>query len=88
MKRFQDCEHDALSVAEYFVVPKANDSITALLKPPCASPVPHVLFTVLPAVDFNDELGFGAKEVDDVWTDRLLAAKARSLELLAAQARP
>jgi hypothetical protein len=36
---------------------------------------------MLPAIDLDDQLRFRAKEIDDVWADRLLAAEADSLDL-------
>jgi hypothetical protein len=40
------------------------------------------------AVEFDDQFGFGTKEVCDVGADRCLSAEAKSRELFSAQQRP
>jgi hypothetical protein len=43
---------------------------------------------MLPAIDLDDELRLGAKEIDDIGPERMLAPEAETFELFASQARP
>jgi hypothetical protein len=42
---------------------------------------------MLSSIDFDDELRLGAKEIDDIGSERMLAAKAETFELFSAQTR-
>jgi hypothetical protein len=44
----------------------------------------RVFFTLLSTIGFDNETRLGAKEIDDVIADWMLAAEAESRELLAA----
>jgi hypothetical protein len=46
------------------------------------------IVVVLPAIDFDDKLRVGTKEIDDEVVDRVLTTEAETSELLLAQARP
>ena len=78
--------HDAIGIAQDIVVPEAQDAIASLLEPARAPRVFRLALRMLPAINFNDEACLGAEEIDDVRTDRLLAAEAKPAELTAAQA--
>jgi hypothetical protein len=43
---------------------------------------------MLSAVDLDDELRLGAKEIDNVASERMLAAEAETFELFSPQTRP
>jgi hypothetical protein len=43
---------------------------------------------MLSAIDLDDELRLGAKEINDKGSERMLAAKAETFELFSPQARP
>ena len=43
---------------------------------------------MLSAVDLDDEFRLGAKEIDDIGSERMLAAEAETFELFSPQARP
>ena len=43
------------------------------------------LFSVVTAIQLNDQLGSGTVKIDDILTNRLLASKAQTTNLLSAQ---
>jgi len=43
---------------------------------------------MLSAIDLDDELCLGAKEIDDIRSQRMLAAEAKTFELSSPQTRP
>ena len=87
-KRGHDRFKDAIKVFEYVAVPEANDPIAACLQPFGPLAIFDDLLGVLSAIDFNDELGLGAEEVDHEGADGLLASEAEAVELTLAQMSP
>ena len=85
MQRMENLIDHALGVAEHVVVPEAHDAVASKAQPSLAR---WTFRCVLAAIDFDDELGRGTKEIDDVTAERLLTAEAEPVELLAPQPRP
>jgi hypothetical protein len=79
---FDLLEH-ALEALQNLIVPEANDAITADRQRRGSRVVSPYLYPVLAPIDFNDELADRASEVDDVFADRMLTAKANVRKLLA-----
>src|SRR5689334_10640194 len=71
-----------VGVGKHVIVPEADDTITACLEPEHAR-LPVI--GMLSAIDLDDELRLGAKEIDDIGSERMLVAKAESFELLSSQ---
>jgi hypothetical protein len=71
-------EH-AIKIAEYFIVPKPDDSIAIRLD----ASVPRSLVHrgVLPTINFNDEPAFMAHEIYNVRADVLLPPELEPFEL-------
>jgi hypothetical protein len=76
---------NALGIGEDVIVPEAEHAIAALLEPARAR---LTLIRMLSAIDLNDELRLGAKEIDDIRPNRVLATEAETFELLSPQTRP
>ena len=72
-------------VGEHVVVPETDDTIALRLDPAGAG---LVILRMLSTVDFDNELDLGAKEIDDVGSQRMLASEAETFELSSAQVRP
>ena len=65
-----DGRENTLGLLQHLVVPEAEDCVAFALQPGSS---PRVSFSsVLPTVDFDDELPVEADEIDDVRTDRVL----------------
>ena len=78
---------DLVGALEHVVVPESQD-LEALRPQPC---IPRFIVAgalVLAAVDLDDELSIQADEVDDVMTDRMLAAESGIADLLSSQTVP
>jgi hypothetical protein len=60
---------------------------TLPVEPLRACRVPRPLILMLPAIQFDDQHPFDAAEIDDVRTDRMLAAKLDA-QLMPAQTHP
>jgi hypothetical protein len=76
-----------LCLHQGFVIRKTQHVETLLAEPLRACRVLRALIFVLPAVQLDDQHAFDAAEVDDVRTDRMLAAKLRA-QLMPAQMEP
>src|SRR6266849_1802342 len=61
-----------------FGITEADDTIAARLGPARAY---LAVIRMLSAVDLDDESRLGAKEIDDIWPERMLAAEAGTFEL-------
>jgi hypothetical protein len=80
------CE-DRLRLHQRFVIGKTQHTKAVRGEPPGPRLVPRALIFVLPAVQLDDQHAFDATEIDDVRTDRMLAAKLRA-QLMPAQMEP
>jgi hypothetical protein len=81
---------NAVEIVEHFRVPDPQHVI-ALGFEPCRAPRVECLLlglAMLAAVDFDDETPAQADEIADVWTQRMLAAKAMARQLPLAQFAP
>ena len=60
---------------------KANNAVALARKKRIAPGVTLLMFSfkMLPAVDFDHQLRFVTKEIDDVGSDRCLTAKTRTI---------
>ena len=70
-KRSDNRFEDASQVARHVVVPKSQDPIVAIGEPLVAHDIARTV-GMLPSVNFNDQPGLAANEVDGVWANRLL----------------
>ena len=63
-------------------IPEAEDTIAFCFEPPLAPQVAAslIVFVVMTAVEFDDEVCGRTKEIDDVRTDRSLASEMRALQ--------
>ncbi len=82
--------HHAIDVLANIVVPKSKDTIALRLKPfrsDMVAPAARI-FAMLRSVNFNDEPGSWAGEVDDKFADRHLAAEVSAVGLHLAKMAP
>src|SRR5258705_9355598 len=75
------CLHQSLAIR------KAQDAETLLGEPVPTSRVLRTLILVLTAVEFDDQHAVDPAEIDDVRTDRMLAAELHA-QLMPAQVHP
>src|SRR5262245_31717168 len=70
----------AFHVIPEVVVPETYDAIARRLEPSRARFVACEIFadTVVRAIQFDDEMGGHAGEIDDIWPDGSLSAEVRS----------
>lgn len=78
----QDGGQYGVSLLQDFVVPEADNGESQVLQVSCPCFVISGLFGVLPAVYFDNQFGVHADEIEDVLTQRLLAAEAVPPNLL------
>ena len=83
----QDLSQDAFNPREHIIIPEAQHSIPFTLKPTIAVAVAFTL-QMLTAIDFDDQHRFQARKVDNVRSDRDLAAKSPICKLAPAQSIP
>jgi len=88
IERAQDCFQYAINVSHDIVVPESENEITHRFER--TRPVGISLFVLfmLPAIDFDDQLSVGAKEINDEAIDRYLSLEFPSIEPAIAQAKP
>jgi hypothetical protein len=81
---------NAFQILENVVVPKAQNAVATRLKASRAPDVAHhrVAFTMLAAINFDNQFGLWAKEIDHERTDRLLSPKSYSFHLVLAEYAP
>jgi hypothetical protein len=86
----RDLRGDGDGFVERILVPDPDHTIAALLQPYLALRVTNGdgRMTVDAAVDLDDQARFVADEVDDVRTERGLAAKVRSIQIESAKRAP
>jgi hypothetical protein len=80
------CEN-RLRLHQRFAIRKAQHAKPAPAEPLRACLVPRALILMLPAVELDDQHPFDAAEIDDVRTDRMLAAKLDT-QLMSPQMHP
>jgi hypothetical protein len=90
MHGVEDKLPNSLQILEHIIIPESQDSVATRFKPsrPLHIAGNRIALRVLSAVHLDDQLGFGAEEVDNVRTDRLLTAKSLVLHLMAPQETP
>jgi hypothetical protein len=76
-----------LRLHQRFVIRKTQHTKPALAEPLRADRVLRALILMLPAVELDDQQPFDAAEIDDVPTDRMLAAKLDT-QLMSPQMHP
>jgi hypothetical protein len=76
----------AIDVLQHFIVPESNDAIAFRLEECCPRGV--AFLGVLTSIDFNDQAGINASEVDNEWPDRNLTAEFVTAELTIAEPLP
>ena len=84
----QDGGQYGISLLQDFVVPEGDNGESQVLQVSCPCFVISGLFGVLPAVYFDNQFGVHADEIEDVLTQRLLAAEAVAAQSFAAQVFP
>jgi hypothetical protein len=70
----RDAVRDAFGVGQHIVVPETKHAVAVRFQHCAAWRIR--LFAVLPAIDFDDQLGAMAREIGDILTDRNLPPKA------------
>jgi hypothetical protein len=78
-RRFQNCSQDTFEVGQHFIFPEAQDPEAVLLQELRSRVICRGLLGMLSAIDFNDQSIFNADKIDDVWSDRVLAAKLEAV---------
>jgi len=87
-ERIADRPESPVRIAEHIVIPESQYTISAPFEPLGAFRIADFIDRVLAPVDFDDQPRLGTEKIDDVSADRLLAAKAKSVELVASKPRP
>jgi hypothetical protein len=82
-----DFEH-ALEIAEDLVVPEAKDPVALLGKKGRALRVGIALGRMLTTVELDDQPFLRAAEVDEEWTNRMLATELEAPETAITKTRP
>ena len=72
----------------HFVVPEPHYLVSRGTQNLGSKFVSIRLIGVLRTIEFNNDFGFLTKEVCEIWSHRMLAAKLEARELVVAQARP
>src|SRR5262245_60769991 len=67
--RAQDRLEYAIRILDHLIVPEAQNKITHRFQGGGSGVVSFSTLVVLPAIDLDDELAFGAQEIDDVVVD-------------------
>lgn len=81
---------NTVEIVEHLSVPDPEHAVALCFEPRSTPRVVRLLFglIVLPAIDFDDEALTRADEIDDVASERMLAAKAMNCKLVFAQLTP
>ena len=82
--------HDAIEILKYLIIPESNDAVTALLEKSRPSRIKRhfCIFSMLSAIELNDQSRLGAAEIDDIGAFGNLPLEFPSVYLAIAQARP
>ena len=79
---------DRLNFPQHLMIPESQNAKPLRLKPRCALSIISRLFSMLPAVQFNNQLLFKTYKIHNVRSDRLLPAKPVSFHLFNSQVGP
>ena len=71
---------DTIDISQHVVVPEAQDAIAGRFDAVRSRSIRCLLPIMLPAVEFDDELGFAAHEIDNERTYRGLAPEMRAAQ--------
>ncbi len=88
MQRAPDRIGNRIPITEHVVIPKAHDTKSFSLKPCSAFRVVLTVECVLPAVEFDNQSTVETNEVDDISSQRNLAAKLKLTETATAETPP
>jgi hypothetical protein len=78
---FDNHGNDSIDVLKYIVIPKSQDIETLIPQPDISLNIVSYLLTMLSAVDLDDQSFFQTNKIDDVASQRLLAAKLKTVYL-------
>jgi hypothetical protein len=78
---FDNHVNHSIHVLKYIVIPKSQDIETLIPQPDISLNIVSHLLTMLSAVDLNDQSFFQTNKIDDVASQRLLAAKLNTVNL-------
>jgi hypothetical protein len=78
---FDNHVNNSIDVLKYIVIPKSQDIETLIPQPGISLNIVSYLLTVLSAVDLDDQSFFQTNKIDDVASQRLLAAKLKTVYL-------
>jgi hypothetical protein len=72
VKRCKDCSQRSIGIGQSLIVPKPDHPIPLRLDPIHSI---RALLGMLTAIDLDDQLRLGTKEIRNIGTDRMLSAK-------------
>jgi hypothetical protein len=78
---FDNHVNNSIDVLNYIVIPKSQDIETLIPQPDISLNIVSYLLTMLSAVDLDDQSFFQTNKIDDVASQRLLAAKLKTVYL-------
>jgi len=79
---------DRLNLHQYLIIPESQNAKPLRLEPRCALSIISRLFSMLPSVQFNNQLLFKTDKIYNIRCDRLLSSKPVSSHLLHSQVGP
>jgi hypothetical protein len=80
-------EH-TIEIPKHFIVPEAQNEITARIQVPAAARIRCFLCIMLAAIELDDQLRIRAAEVDNEPVERFLSAEFPSIQPSIAQSEP
>jgi hypothetical protein len=87
-KSIGDTLQNSFDVGADLMVPEPQHVVSRMVQKIGSTFVVGQFVRVLRTIDLDNELRLWAEEIDEEWTDGMLAAELESIELAAAQARP
>jgi hypothetical protein len=87
-QRGVDFFEDAVDIPHHVVVPKAQDEIAHRLQNFRSLRVTSCAHSMLAAIEFDDEMSVGAKEIDDKAVDGELSSEFPSTKAAITQTKP
>ena len=88
IKRLQDNFQTSVCLLQHIMVPEAQHLKALLLQVAAAPIIFCLLFCMLSAIQFDDQAGFQAGEVGDVWPYCMLSTKLVAMQLPGSQPSP
>ena len=88
MRRLEDRLNDALGLGQHIGIPKPQKAITIRPNERVTAFIIVRLLNVLTPVEFDDDGGFEADEIANIWTEGSLSAELEAAEASAAQCVP